>query len=176
MLKRKPIIALLCIAIILISFSYPVQAEGLSTSIGVDMSKPVIGDELTIVISVNRALSIKNYDFLLTYDAALFQYVSGSANNLAPDKVLFGADKISDNQIQVTALLDPKSESSKLMSLKFKALNAGDGSFRASSINVSGDYPSPVSTTVTVTKPISKSSDITLKSLTICPGTLSPAF
>lgn len=123
-----------------------------------------VGDEVTITITASSDVKIELCDLKINYDSSILQYVSGF------DTGGGGTGR----------LISPSATSFEIV---FKAINPGTATI---SVDKSTSYTSSAdedymslttsSGTVTVKAPASYSSDNTLKSLQISPGTLSPAF
>lgn len=123
-----------------------------------------VGDEVTITITASSDVKIELCDLKINYDSSILQYVKGF------DTGGGGTGR----------LISPSATSFEIV---FKAVNPGTATI---SVDKSTSYTSSAdedymslttsSGTVTVKAPASYSSDNTLKSLQISPGTLSPAF
>lgn len=123
-----------------------------------------VGDEVTITITASSDVKIELCDLKINYDSSILQYVKGFDT---------GGGGIG-------RLISPSATSFEIV---FKAINPGTATI---SVDKSTSYTSSAdedymslttsSGTVTVKAPASYSSDNTLKSLQISPGTLSPAF
>ena len=123
-----------------------------------------VGDEVTITITASSDVKIELCDLRINYDSSILQYVSG-----------FDAGGGGTGR-----LISPNATSFDVV---FKTINPGTATI---SVDKSTSYTSSAdedymslttsSGTVTVKAPSNASSDNTLKSLQISPGTLSPAF
>lgn len=123
-----------------------------------------VGDEVTITITASSDVKIELCDLKINYDSSILQYVKGF------DTGGGGTGR----------LISPSATSFEIV---FKAINPGTATI---SVDKSTSYTSSAdedymslttsSGTVTAKAPASYSSDNTLKSLEISPGTLSPAF
>lgn len=123
-----------------------------------------VGDEVTITITASSDVKIELCDIWIDYDASILQYVNGFNTEGGGTGRLLSSDETSFKVV-------------------FKAINPGTATI---SVNKSTSYTGSAdedfmslttsSGTVTVKAPASYSSDNTLKSLQISPGTLSPAF
>lgn len=76
MLRQLKKILSIIIILGLVLIPIPVIAEGISMVIKVSPSQPVVGQEISIEIGIDRILNVKNYDFTVTYDVKLFNYDS----------------------------------------------------------------------------------------------------
>ena len=123
-----------------------------------------VGETITITITASSDVKIELCDIWIDYDASILQYVDGFNTVGGGTGRLLSSDETSFNVV-------------------FKAINPGTATI---SVNKSTSYTGSAdedymslttsSGTVTVKAPASYSSDNTLKSLQISPGTLSPAF
>lgn len=135
-----------------------------SANISVSSATAANGDQVTITVSVDGDELIAMADLWLSYDASILEYVSG-------------ADVGGGGSIR---LISSDNTSFKIV---FKAINAGTsaisvntaqsmvGSLYTDSMSLSASSGS-----VTVKAPATYSSDNNLSSLSISPGTLTPAF
>ena len=125
-----------------------------------------VGGEVTITVTASSDVKIEQCDIFIDYDSDILQYVK-------EDEYTVGGGGT------VRLLSTEKTE----FHIKFMAINPGTATI---SVNKSTSYTASAdedymslttsSGTVTVKAPASYSSDNTLKSLQISPGTLSPAF
>lgn len=123
-----------------------------------------VGDEVTITITASSDVKIELCDLRINYDSSILQYVKG-----------FDAGGGGTGR-----LISPNATSFDVV---FKTINPGTATI---SVDKSTSYTSSAdedymslttsSGSVNVKAPASYSSDNTLKSLQISPGTLSPAF
>lgn len=137
-------------------------AETASISIG--SASGNVGDTVTVTVSVSAPSEVYLCDFYINYDASILEAVSGYDAGGGGTIRLLSTDKTS-------------------FSIKFKINNPGSSAISVvtSTAIVSSAYEdrlviSSSSGTVTGKAPVSYSSDNTLSSLQISPGTLSPAF
>ncbi|MCI8634114.1 MAG: hypothetical protein HFJ05_00740 [Eubacterium sp.] len=162
--KLKYIIAFLASCLLMFGgVSYVYAAGTLSVAVSSDTVKT--GDTVTVTIYAANADQEKvTADLSVTYDTSLLEYVSSSDTNAT-----YGNGKVS-----------AKGES---VSIKFKAVASGDAYVKAEAATLTAG-----GTHITVTGSAAsqdtsddggstvKSGDNSLSSLTISPGTLSPAF
>ncbi len=132
--------------------------------VSISSASASVGDEVTITITASSDVKIELCDIWIDYDESILQYVKGFNSGGGGTGRLLSFDETSFNVV-------------------FKAINPGTAMI---SVNKSTSYTGSAdedymslttsSGTVTVKAPASYSSDNTLKSLQISPGTLSPAF
>lgn len=173
--KFRKIVGMFTMLIVLMMGSVILHAEGTLRISGVPKSMN-IGDTFTITVSTPEGTALMN----ISYDASLLEYTGSSE----------GADCLGGAGNRTVNPIDGKA------TLSFKAIAAGSGTISLSS-TLAGDAEgndttfSPTSASFTIKNSVStpdpdntpggnttpaKSSDNSLKSLTISPGTLSPSF
>ena len=161
--KLKCIIAFLASCLLMFGGSFYIYAAG-TLSVAVSSDTVKTGDTVTVTVYAANANQEKvTADMSITYDTSLLEYISSSDTNAT-----YGSGKVS-----------AKGES---VSIKFKAIASGDAYVKAEGatltaggthITVTGAAASDASDNSGSTV---KSGDNSLSSLTISPGTLSPAF
>lgn len=173
--KFRKIVGMFTMLIVLMMGSMILHAEGTLRISGVPKSMN-IGDTFTITVSTPEGTALMS----ISYDASLLEYTGSSE----------GADCLGGAGNRTVNPIDGKA------TLSFKAIAAGSGTISLSS-TLAGDAEgndttfSPTSASFTIKNSVStpdpdntpggnttpaKSSDNSLKSLTISPGTLSPSF
>lgn len=173
--KFRKIVGMFTMLIVFLMGSVILHAEGTLRISGVPKSMN-IGDTFTITVSTPEGTALMN----ISYDASLLEYTGSSE----------GADCLGGAGNRTVNPIDGKA------TLSFKAIAAGSGTISLSS-TLAGDAEgndttfSPTSASFTIKNSVStpdpdntpggnttpaKSSDNSLKSLTISPGTLSPSF
>ena len=164
----------ICMAAALMIALAPFQAEiafAATAKITFNDPKPQVGTEFTV--TVKAATSDGNLggaDIVLSYDPAVIEFVSGNNAN-------GGA-----GTVRLVGTMDSASTKSFDFSLKFKAVQAGstkisvsssefyDSDMQAMTVSHSG------SSSVQVQAPATYSSEVSLTSLKVSPGGISPAF
>ena len=180
--------AALILLIILTLLPSPVLAEGGSLSLKIRSGPFVPNEEFRIVVSVSGDTpDLACFGPLrITFDTSLFTY---TRSELLNGDVEFKSD-VSANTVTLTGYSESGggvtiSGDTYLAGVYFKAKTTGTGTFAISHVEGFASIDQPTeeislainnSLTVTVTAPVPKSDDNTLKSLTIDPGTLNPAF
>ena len=163
---------LMLISVFLLSCSFPLSAKAASTSIGVSSSTVYVGDTVSLTISSSTG-GIGGVDLYVTYDSSYLTY-TGTGGSCSME---FYNDNGSGSYHIVGYYPGRGETGSFSITLNFTANKAG-----SSSVYVSGEVSDgealPMSTSfssgsVTIN---TKSSDATLKSLTVGSGSLSPAF
>ncbi len=164
--KMKSMIAFLAACLLLLSGASFVYAAG-TLSVAVSSDTVKTGDTVTVTIYAANANSEKvTADMSITYDTSLLEFISSSDTNAT-----YGSGKVS-----------AKGES---VSVKFKAIASGDAYVKAEAptltaggthIAVTGSASASGDTASDGGGSAVKSGDNSLSSLTISPGTLSPAF
>lgn len=173
--KFRKIVGMFTMLIVFLMGSMILHAEGTLRISGVPKSMN-IGDTFTITVSTPEGTALMS----ISYDASLLEYTGSSE----------GADCLGGAGNRTVNPIDGKA------TLSFKAIAAGSGTISLSS-TLAGDAEgndttfSPTSASFTIKNSVStpdpdntpggnttpaKSSDNSLKSLTISPGTLSPSF
>lgn len=162
---RKHIRKISIFFMVMAVFLFPsMRVLAAGASVTVSSATASNGQEVSVTVSVKGDEDVAMVDLWLAYDASILEYVSG-------------ADVGGGGSIRIL------SSDNSSFTLKFKAVNAGTATI---SVNTAQSMVSSLYTdvlaltasngTVTVKAPASYSSDNTLSSLTISPGTLSPAF
>lgn len=133
--------------------------------------KPAVGTEFTVTVkAATTDGNMGGADIVLSYDPAVIEFVSGNNAN-------GGA-----GTVRLVGTMDSASTKSFNFSLKFKALQAGNTTISVSSSELyDADMQAMTvshtgSSAVKVQAPATYSSEASLSSLKISPGTLSPAF
>lgn len=164
-----------------------------STSVSVSSGSVNIGDSVTVTVKASGASGEKAYATMtLSYDASILQFVSCSATygggggsvTAATDSftVTFQAVAAGKSSLSVSATdgvvydtneeLDSMSGSSASVTVNNAAGSGGNGAGNGGGTGTPGDSSGGNGSTGTA----NLSADNSLKSLTISPGTLSPAF
>ena len=150
----------------------PTGAAAASCSVGISGATAEVGENFSIKVSIGE--KVAGVDITVSYDADMLTFNSGKGGvgNLS---VSGGNGKV--------RIFDYYSsgDGSFSCTLSFKAKAAGKTTLKISHTDISdadGDSMSVKagSASVTVTEPKTASSDASLKSLSISPGKLSPAF
>jgi hypothetical protein len=135
-----------------------------TANVSVSSATATNGSEVTVTVSISGDENIAMVDLWLSYDSSILEYVSGADVGGGGSIRLLSTDNTS-------------------FSIKFKAISAGTASVSVNTAQsvISSLYTDKMSVSaangsVTVAAPVSYSSDNNLKSLSISPGTLSPAF
>lgn len=131
-----------------------------------------VGNQVSVTMKIasSDGTGLGNSDVMLEYDASALEFLSGTNAN-------GGA-----GSIRVVGNMESASQTTFSFTLKFKALKAGTTSitvrsqevYDADSRTVTIDHVG--SSSIKVNASANASADADLKSLTISPGTLSPAF
>ncbi len=156
------IISILAFAFTIGIFTQPVYAASgkVAASGGGTIN---VGDTISITFGITSDENLYGLDFGVSYDPSVLEYIqTGTADNGGNGAVRVVMGAVSGNY-----------------TIKFKALNPGTSSISVSNaIGVAEDsfQMETSGTSVTVAAPIQHSSDNSLKSLTISPGSLSPSF
>jgi hypothetical protein len=173
---RHPLL-LSVIALLLALTASPVEAEGLSTGLSASSSQPAVGQTITLTVSLTAKIDVANYDLMLVYDPAAFQFIAGSEKNLASNLATFDINQHSSSSIKVVAYGGIHHDIANLCQLRFKALHIGPAQFSVTDTCVNDDlYPASSVKAVTIVEPAALSGTNTLKSLEIDQGVLTPAF
>ena len=124
-----------------------------------------VGDSVTITVKVSADETLYGIQFGVKYDPNILEYVSGTDAH--------------EDAAGLVKVASSASSTSKSFSYKFKAKQPGTSSISIVEPIGVGDSDFQLSasgTSVKVAAPVQHSKDNSLKSLTISPGTLSPAF
>lgn len=180
---RKLLLSILVISLILIA-PLSVQANGPGLILSASRTSVERGNEVTIYIEVNNVPSLVCYGPIeISYNSAIFNFVSASQSKATGDFKF--ENNTSESVVSITmynGLVDVSGQT-RIVSIKFKSKADDTGEFgikRAEGF--AGDdlvpigMPTSSKVSVTVNPPVQRSSDNTLKSLTISRGTLTPAF
>ncbi len=157
------ILIMVCVLAGMLTFP-TVSVYAASASVSVSSASAASGSEVSVTVSVSGDENVAMVDLWLTYDTSVLEYVSGADVGGGGSIRLLSTDNTS-------------------FTIKFKAVNAGSA---AISVNTSQSIVSSLYTdkmsisassgTVTVKAPSTYSSNNNLSSLSISPGTLTPAF
>jgi hypothetical protein len=175
----------LIILVILLIIPAAMSADGFSLTLKTKSTEVVRDIEFRVVVEVAGTPDLACFGPLeVTYDPAVFQY---TRSLLLSGKVQFEEAVSGD-----TVILNGYSESgggitidgpTYLVGVYFKGIKSGSGVFQISKAEgFAGDdleplpMPTGASITITVTEPVPKSGNNNLKSLSIDPGSLTPAF
>lgn len=161
-ISEKISIILLLTVIFVVMGTIELYAATANVSVSSSSCSP--GEETSITITVAGDENVAMVDLWVNYDSSVLEYVSGADVGGGGSLRFLSADNTT-------------------FTVKFKALNAGNS---AITVNTSQSIISSLYTdsmtvsasngSVTVKAPVTYSSDNNLSSLTISPGTLSPAF
>lgn len=133
-----------------------------------------IGSTITATVHVSGDGPYASFSGSFSYDSKIFELQSISAGN-------YGSAHFSSDGVNFVEYEANIGNGASIAVASFKCIAAGTGSI-ACNIESLGTMDgievsvSSSSTSVTVNTPVAKSSDATLASLSISPGTLSPAF
>jgi hypothetical protein len=186
-MKKKSLLITLLFSLVLglavPALNQPVAAEGLSVSISASSLKPSVGQTITLTVRLSSAMTVDNYDCVLTYDPNYFSFEDNSGHNFATNLTLFDANENKDEPgiVRIVAGAGTQENCTALFSLQFKALQIGSSAFILDKEDFylnslpASSIPT-VTKTITVVAPVVLSSNNNLKSLEISPGTLTPAF
>ncbi len=168
---NKRFFALLLALLILCSPLCPsvFAAASAKASITLSDSKITVGDTVTVTVQYRSDAEIGSYDFLLNYDAALLQYVSGADSETGNGKLPF---------VNYNENSDPKLVK---RSVKFKAIATGSAAFSTQTkAIVNNDFSlmsvSEADASLTVNPKQTASSDNALKSISVSGGSFAPDF
>ena len=165
--KIKKLLAFICILIVSTAMIPAYYAKADETArISIGSASGTVGDTVTVTLTVSASNSIDAAAIPVSYDNSVIKPV-GSGNS----------------GIVSFALLDAAAYgATESISMKFEIIAAGTTTLSVAGdakVSVNGEraaIQSSSSGTVTGKAPVSYSSDNTLSSLQISPGTLSPAF
>ena len=181
---QKMGLALIVFAIVIFP-TFPAYAE--SMWIAFSTNNLTVGDTVTLSVRVSGVPNLSTAGFDLHFDSNVFSYVSGSgtvSGTYEASKATIVLLESNIVQVQADSYSIPSSTSPTIASFKFKANQVTTGAkFYIDEIALADMNVSPVniatkvtSEAVTVNAPVPKSSNADLKSLTIAPGALAPAF
>jgi len=163
-IKRITALVMAMLMSILMLFGLTNVKAAQTAHVSISSASANVGDEVTITITASSDVKIELCDLRINYDSSILQYVKG-----------FDAGGGGTGR-----LISPNATSFDVV---FKTINPGTATI---SVDKSTSYTSSAdedymslttsSGSVNVKAPSSNSSDNTLKSLQISPGTLSPAF
>ena len=163
-IKRITALVMAMLMSILMLFGLTNVKAAQTAHVSISSASANVGDEVTITITASSDVKIELCDLRINYDSSILQYVKG-----------FDAGGGGTGR-----LISPNATSFDVV---FKTINPGTATI---SVDKSTSYTSSAdedymslttsSGSVNVKAPASYSSDNTLKSLQISPGTLSPAF
>lgn len=150
---------------------YSQDAYGAEAKISFSDPSAMVGNNVTVTMSITATDgALGGADVTLTYDASVLEFVGG-------DNASGGA-----GAIHLIGTMDSDNTTSFKYSLKFKTLQAGNTAVSVSNYEIYDKDVQPVTlshvgnSNVTVTPPATYSSEASLGSLKIAPGSLSPAF
>ncbi len=166
--------------------SLPVYAE--SVYLSASKKSLSVGQTVTISVQASGVPNLSSLGFDLVYDPEIFSYVSGSVNGKSDGGSAL-IEKAESNvvQVQVDQYIINSSKDPKLATLNFKAIKTTSKAvnfeirdYAMADLGLSNTFYQgkavKISTSVTVTEPPVLSKNADLKSLTIAPGPLTPAF
>ena len=150
----------------------------LSVTVFADSYLSVSGSSATVGSSVSISLSVSGdiggYQAAITYDPSIIEFSGYSGGETLSASGGGGAVYLVDYHNGYTS--GPMSCTITFTTLKAGSSNIGVSSFSATDIDGMPVYSSAGSATVTVSAPPTASSDATLSSLYISPGSLYPSF
>lgn len=157
--------------VMMLALAIPFQSFAANARIAFSDPSAQVGNELSVTMKFTSTSGdvLGNTDVMLSYDAGMLEFLGGSSNASG------GA-----GAIRVTSGMEGKTEI--VTNLQFRALQAGTAQITIASwegYDESGQMLTmdrEGSSTITITAPESFSSDASLQSLQISPGTLTPAF
>ena len=138
-----------------------------TANISISQASGLVGENVTISVTVSASEEVYATQLYLSYDSSIVEYKSGSADTSGGGTIgMINTDTYTSKTFSFTFEIKAVG-SSKISVVGNTRLINGD----ESDITVSSSTGS-----ITGKAPVSYSSDNTLKSLTISPGVLSPAF
>lgn len=161
---EKSCVILLAIILLTGMLTIPVKAKE-TAKVSISSGTATVGNEVSVTVKVSSSSEIVMCDLLITYDSNILEAVSGFNSGGSGNVRLLSTDTTS-------------------FTLKFKTLNPGSSNIGVSSSSIiasmtedSLEYAgNVVAGTITASAPASYSANNNLASLSISPGTLSPAF
>lgn len=188
--RAKCLIGVLTIMITMMMIPFAVNADTGSLSLYSRYETYEKGDSVRVVIRLSADVAgLASFGPLeLKFDNSMFTFDSGSTKVSTGNNSGFSAD---ENNGLITMTWSPSDGSvmpldgrTDLVSVYFKAIKTGSGTFQITNADGFSDENlntvivafSGVSRTIEVTAPVVQSSNNSLKSLDVSPGTLSPAF
>lgn len=148
-----------------------ITASAASASVHFSDPSVTVGSNVSVSVSIGEAVAM--YDIYLSYDSSMLEYVSSSGSGNFSGQGGGGSVHINDYA--------GSGAGSFSCTLTFKALKSGSARINVASTDVVDGNGDDMSVTcgysvVTINNPKTASSDASLKSLSISPGTLSPSF
>lgn len=148
-----------------------ITAAAASASVHFSDPSVTVGSNVSVSVSIGEAVAM--YDIYLSYDSSMLEYVSASGSGNFSGQGGGGSVHINDYA--------GSGAGSFSCTLTFKALQSGSARINVASTDVVDGNGDDMSVTcgysvVTISNPKTASSDASLKSLSISPGTLSPSF
>ncbi len=174
--RRWKTIAIGFLAALVLAVAAPAPGSALTALAGtarIAFSDPsvTVGQEFQVSVKITtQDGTLGASDVMLSYDPACIEFVSG-------ENASGGA-----GSVRLVGTMDSSTTTQFSYSLRFKALQAGNTSITVGSYEVydvdaqSVDVTQVGSSAIKVNAPATYSSDASLSSLTVSPGTLSPAF
>lgn len=166
MLKRA---ASALMALLIVTPALLISASADTTSIRFSDPTVVVGNTVTVTMTVGK--DVAGYDIWLAYDSNLLQYTGSDG------RIVGGGGSLH----VVDADLTGQGGTMKI-NMQFKTLAVGTARITITGQNVVDQNADTIpdvicgNSAITITSPPTASSDSSLKSLTISPGSLSPAF
>ncbi len=169
MKKQSSFLGILMIMVMILGLFSGVHVEAASANVTIALSTASlkVDDSLTVTVTVKCSDAIGSYSMAVTYDSSVIEYTGGSGNG-------------GGGTVNIAGYGDGSKKSLKA-SLKFKAVGTG-----STTISTTGGEAynwdeaalelKHAGAKVTVESEETASTDNTLASLSISPGTLSPAF
>lgn len=164
---KKMMAWLLILSMVMTLCPVSVKAASVNVTIALSKSSVKVGDSVTVTVSVKCSEAIGSYAMAVTYDSNVIEYSSGSGNGGGGTVNIAGYGDGSAKTLKAT--------------LKFKAVGSGSTkvattggeayTWNEESVNISH-----AGATVTVAADVQASTENNLSSLSVSPGSLSPAF
>lgn len=161
--------AIIVCCVLISAVSFTVFAD---SYLGVSGSSGTVGGTVNVNLSISGDIS--GYQAVITYDSSAMEFSHASGGVQLSANGAGGAVSIVDYQNGTNT--GPMSCTLVFTAKKAGTYTVGVSNFYATDGNGDGVASSGGSGTVTINAPVTASSDATLKSLTISPGSLSPSF
>lgn len=169
MKRQKRLIGILLIMVMTLGLfsAVPVRAASANVTIALSASSLKVGDSVTVTVSVKCDEEIGSYSMAVTYDSSVIEYTGGSGSGGSGTVNIAGYGDGSAKTLKAT--------------LKFKAVDSGSTSISTTGGEVYtwGEEAATIShagAKVSVEAQTTASKDNQLSSLSVSPGSLSPAF
>lgn len=160
--------------LLILALGYDTTVHAASATIGFTTESTVIskGSTVTVTLTVDAEEAIGEFEGYIAYDSKVLEYIEGNDLISGGDGVL----RVSDNGLTDIA-------ESKKYKMKFKGVKVGSSEIKLSETPIIYDYESGqemsvstnrISVSVKATKRVS--SDTSLSSLKVSPGSITPEF